>query len=83
MARALKLSTASPVMVYSFGLCYASVCAPKDMEGEKVAEEADYVHPTGLDHGWSVSDDKNFRSGETNPCECNHEADRRHWLLSC
>lgn len=73
----------SDVTLYSRGIVYASACAPKDMEGEQVAEAANGIYPTGLDHGWAISKDATFKSGETNPCKCDQDQSRRHWLLSC
>lgn len=70
----------SPVNVYSFGLCYASVCAPTDMEPEAVIEAVNASHPTGLDHGWKVADEP-FSSGEPNPFDAGDCG--RHWLLVC
>lgn len=70
------------VIVYRFGLCYCSVCVPKDMTIAEVEAGADRAHPTGLDHGWKKAD-KDFRTGETNPCDCNHGSGRLHYLLEC
>lgn len=74
---------AKTVHVYRAGLVHCSVCAPKDLSGPDVARGADLSHPTGLDHGWSVSSDTHFASGQTNPCQCEDDPERRHWLLSC
>lgn len=71
------------VHVYNYGLVCASVCAPKDMPVEEVEHEATAQHPTGLAHGWKKSDDDTFSGGEPNPCECNSDSERRHWLLNC
>lgn len=73
----------SDIQVYSSGLCYCSVCAPKEMEAAEVAEATNGANPTGLDHGWSVSSDPTFRSGQSNPCACEQDNSRRHWLLNC
>lgn len=71
------------VYVYASGICIASVCAPADLDGNGVAEAVNSVHPTGLNHGWAVSKDETFASGETNPCTCQEDDTRRHWLLEC
>lgn len=78
---ALKL-TSCEVEVYKVGLCYLSACAPKALDKPDVEMAVNDQSPTGLDHGWSVSDEP-FSGGQTNPCECNHDAARQHWLLSC
>lgn len=68
------------VNIYSWGLVFASVCAPRDMTQEEVEDAVNRQHPTGLDHGWKVADEP-FRTGESNP----HDAGDcgRHWLLAC
>lgn len=71
------------VIVYTFGLCHCSVCAPNDMEPAQVVERANIAHPTGLDHGWSLSPDKTFKGGQPNPCECDTDKDRKHYLMVC
>ncbi len=69
--------------VYTFGVCYCSACAPADYTREQVEDGANLAHPTGLDHGWKISDDPTFKDGEPNPCTCNDDPFRKHWLLSC
>lgn len=68
--------------VYAIGLCNASVCAPKDAPLKNVEGAANRASPTGLDHGWEKADGP-FKTGEPNPCPCNHDPDRLHWLLVC
>lgn len=75
--------TRADVVVYALGICACSVCAPADLAENEVIDAVNVQHPTGLDHGWSVSDPE-FRTGEANPASCNAEPDaRRHWLLTC
>jgi hypothetical protein len=71
------------VTVYRFGLCHCSVCAPKNMLREQVETETDLAHPTGLDHGWKISGDETFKGGETNPCRCDQDGERLHYLMVC
>jgi hypothetical protein len=71
------------ITVYRAGLCFASVCAPKDAPIEDVEAAANRSHPTGLDHGWRKADDATFSGGEPNPCPCDSDPERLHWLLSC
>jgi len=69
--------------VYSHGLCYASVCTDLTERLEIEVEANRQLGPTGLDHGWRISDEPTFKDGQSNPCPCNHYLDRRHFLLSC
>jgi hypothetical protein len=70
------------VFIYTVGICYASACAPIALEGKDVAEAVNLLQPTGLEHGWAVSEDLTFSSGESNPCSCQEDPERRHWLLA-
>lgn len=71
------------VTVYTFGLCHCSVCVPAGMKREDIERGADLAHPTGLDHGWSISSDPTFRAGQPNPCICNADTSRQHYLMVC
>lgn len=71
------------VVAYNVGICFASVCAPRDAAIEDIEAEVDRTHPTGLDHGWRLSRETHFKGGETNPCTCNDDPSRQHWLLDC
>lgn len=71
------------VQTYSVGLVCASACAPTDLSREDVERVVSLDHPTGLAHGWKISDDPTFRSGHPNPCPCDQNPDRQHWLLNC
>lgn len=79
----MTIDETNKVELYSVGICHASACAPEAMTGDEVADAANGIQPTGLDHGWAISSDETFRSGQPNPCVCNSDAGRRHWLLSC
>lgn len=73
---------ADAVEVYNVGLCYLSVCVPKDMPIERVEAAANVCEPTGVTP-WKKSDDA-FKGGEVNPCPCNDKPNtHRHYLLSC
>ncbi len=76
-------SHTSPILIYSSGLVYCSICAPTRFTAEMIVEEVNTIHPTGLGHGWTISKDPTFASGQPNPCECNDGTDRRHWLMEC
>ena len=82
------------VNVYSMGMFMASVCAPGDMSGAEVAaavneQDADSLRGVGLaKHAgntpqWGVSGDACFRTGQTNPCSCEDDPNRKHWLMEC
>ncbi len=71
------------VRVYTFGLCHCSVCAPKDLPREAIERGANDAHPTGLDHGWQIDDAPTFKGGEPNPCACNSDPERLHYLMVC
>jgi hypothetical protein len=70
------------VEIYAKGFVHLSVCAPKSMQREVVEARVNAKHPTGLDHGWKVSENP-FRDGTPNPGPCNDDPDRQHWLLVC
>jgi hypothetical protein len=71
----------SDVKPYAVGICRASVCAPKDTPIEEVEREVNGSHPTGIASPWRKSDDDAFSGGEPNPCPCNSDPERLHWLL--
>lgn len=70
------------VTVYTFGVAHCSVCAPKDMARADVVVATNGAHPTGLDHGWRIAR-KKFKGGESNPCQCNTDSSRLHYLMVC
>lgn len=71
------------IHIYRSGLCHCSVCVPKDMVRDEIVSEVNSQHPTGLDHGWSISDEPTFKAGEPNPCRCDQDASRLHYLMVC
>lgn len=76
------MSASDDIEIYSKGLVHLSVCAPKSMQREVVEARVNEQHPTGLDHGWQVSNDE-FRDGAANPHTCEDDPDRQHWLMVC
>ena len=71
------------VEVYSYGLFYASVCAPRHLSGVGVASNVNLQMPSGTTRGWMVADD-DFDGGEKNPCPCSDKPETHvHWLLDC
>jgi hypothetical protein len=67
-------------VAYTIGLCHMSVCTDLT-EKEEVERHANLAHPTGVSP-WQVTEEK-FHSGEPNPCPCNTDRERLHWLLTC
>lgn len=66
------------VIVYSEGLCYASVCTAL---GD--AETAAQLPASGTRGGWALADEP-FNGGGPNPGPCNtHPETRRHLLFVC
>lgn len=70
-------------IVYTVGLVHVSACAAKDEPRDEVLATANRTHPTGLEHGWGFSEDATFSGGEPNPCPCEMDPDRLHYLLVC
>lgn len=77
------------VDIYTWGLCYASVCVPKDMPRDEVEVLTNRKCPTGIESRWRISDEPNFQPDKngnvsTNPCPCQKKPDTHiHYLLVC
>lgn len=69
------------IQVYSVGICHASVCAESNVKGEEVVAHVNRRVPTGVGP-WEITE-KTFASGEPNPCLCNSDPGRFHWLVTC
>ena len=67
--------------VYSVGIVAASVCTA--LAPDEMLRAVNAAHPTGLEHGWSLSEEATFKTGDSNPCQCNHDPMRKHYLLKC
>lgn len=70
------------LVVYSMGMCHASVCALAGLSAVEVAEQVNVNRPTGIMSPWSVVEEF-FADGTPNPGPCSDDAARRHWLLTC
>ena len=57
------------IEIYSWGLVYASVCAPADLPLAEVERQVNVELPTGIGSCWR-KDESDFRNGQTNPCSC-------------
>ena len=72
----------SEIEFYSIGLCCMSVCF--SLPVDDVIERANSEHPTGISSRWYLSDDKTFKTGQTNPCSCERNPEtHKHYLLNC
>jgi len=71
------------VVIYAIGLCYMSACAPGTMAPEAIERDANLQQPTGISHDWRISKNETFLSGDANPCPCDKDPERKHWLLEC
>lgn len=73
-------ATEDVLHVIASGLCFKSVCVPVDWDHDKILSN---VFPAGTTRGWQISKDPKFATGDTNPCQCEQEDDRIHYLLDC
>lgn len=71
------------IEIYSEGLCALSVCVPNNATREEIERAVNAVHPSGIDSRWKISVDKTFKTGNPNPCDCEHTPTRKHYLLNC
>lgn len=71
------------VVIYSTGVCHCSVCAPGDMPIEEIVEQVNDRHPTGIESRWEHSSDSTFHGGAPNPCQCDLDGARMHYLMVC
>jgi hypothetical protein len=69
--------------IYKKGLAHISVCAPNDMTREQIGEEANAQHPTGIESRWEIDSAPTFTGGQPNPCPCEKEQGRMHYLMVC
>lgn len=69
--------------IYSMGLCCASICASKELTREEIEDGLNLAAPTGITSQWAISDDPTFADGQPNPCQCEADPDRQHWLANC
>ena len=66
---------------YGVGICNASVCTSLPID--EATSRLNAIHPTGVSSKWKPSEDKNFASGETNPCACPDHPGNQHILFNC
>lgn len=71
------------VIVYANGLPTASACVLKDLTKEEIEDEINLINPTGISSRWEISKDKEFKTGEKIPRQCEQEQNREHYLFNC
>lgn len=71
------------VNVYAEGPLTCSVCAPADMTVEQIEAEVSNRDCGFGKTRWKKSSDTHFHTSETNPCVCEKDPTRRHYLLEC
>ena len=71
------------VDIYSKGIVACSACVPKDMSKEDIEQAVNAKLPTGISSQWKISEDEKFREGLTNPCVCEADSNKLHYLLNC
>ena len=77
---ALTREEGADFMVYTEGLCYASVCSSLD-QAEVAARMC--RRPSGTTGGWTLSDHNKFADGKSNPCPCElHPETHKHYLFA-
>lgn len=73
----------SDVVIYSEGIVACSVCAPAVLTVEQVEDAVNAQSPTGIMSQWTHSADPTFRTGQPNPCPCESDPFRTHYLMEC
>jgi hypothetical protein len=68
----------SELIVYSEGLCFASVCTSLD-DGE--LDRRMSARPATATHGWVRSTDPYFAGGQPNPCPCELQPETHRHVL--
>lgn len=66
--------------IYSPGIVHCSVCT--NAPPEELITMVNEHNPTGLNHGWRISDDP-FRDGSPNPNQCEDKLGNKHYLIVC
>lgn len=67
--------------IYNLGIVCASVCSSLPVEEVKRRMASE---PTGISSKWTLSEDKTFSGGQSNPCPCNDNPDtHKHYLFNC
>jgi hypothetical protein len=68
------------VDIYSNGPMYCSACADSSLSKDEVEAEVNLYNPSGV-RPWEISKEP-FRGGRSNPCKCEEDNTRLHYLLT-
>ena len=66
----------------SIGPLNLSVCVPQSATKAKIEKAANQKHPTGISTDWKISEDTHFHTGQSNPCVCEQDCNRKHYSNS-
>jgi len=77
-----QIEKTEKIEIYSSGICHCSVCVPKDMDKETIEQKVNSENMTGIQSQWEISEE-NFASGASNPCPCEDNGTRQHYLMVC
>lgn len=72
-----------PILIYTSGICYTSVCVEKDADRANIETYVNLHLPTGISSKWKISTDQSFAEGAPNPSPCPDVEGREHVLLDC
>jgi hypothetical protein len=74
---------ANELQIYNNGFVHCSVCTNVSTLKE-IERLVNMKNPTGIDSKWSISKDKNFLNGPSNPCPCEDKPKtHKHYLMEC
>lgn len=73
-------SATPPVTIYKVGLCASSVCVDRGLSRAEIERAVNEQEPTGIGP-WTISDAPTFANGPTNPCVCELDPGRLHYLM--
>lgn len=79
----IKITPPGKIIIYSHGPVHSSVCADKLMKMDEVLKQANELSPTGIESKWTLSKENHFATGLPNPCQCELDTNRIHYLLEC
>jgi hypothetical protein len=66
--------------IYAEGVFALSVCT--DLSPHEATAEVNQMSPAGTAKGWMISEEP-FATGQPNPCLCERDPDRKHYLFVC
>ena len=68
------------IEIMSEGPFYRSLCVEKDCTPEEINQ---FWQVSGTERGWQISSNPTFATGQTNPCVCEDDPERMHYLQDC